>query len=133
MIPSVEAPRILVPQTKNDEVLLRLESADADSFVEPFAGCSGDVLTILEEYYEEHRLAQAYFSNLDPSRYTAEQVLEEFVAGNRALNEDGGIILDGGEGEGSDDASIIDEDATDGSASGDETTSEKHDESDHHK
>lgn len=103
MIPSLEAPRILVPQTKNDEVLLRLESADAESFVERVLG-GRETYYNLEEYYEEHRLAQAYFSNFDPANNDA---LEEFVTSSQAVTEDGGIILDGGASDTTGDASIV--------------------------
>ncbi len=107
MIPSLEAPRILVPQTKNDEVLLRLESADAESFVERVLG-GRETYYNLEEYYEEHRLAQAYFSNFDPANNDA---LEEFVTSSQAVTEDGGIILDGGASDTTGDASIVEDDS----------------------
>lgn len=106
MIPSLEAPRILVPQTKNDEVLLRLESADAESFVERVLS-GRETYYNLEEYYEEHRLAQAYFSNFDPANNDA---LEEFVTSSQAVTEDGGIILDGGASDTTGDASIVEDD-----------------------
>ena len=107
MIPSLEAPRILVPQTKNDEVLLRLESADAESFVERVLS-GRETYYNLEEYYEEHRLAQAYFSNFDPANNDA---LEEFVTSSQAVTEDGGIILDGGASDTTGDASIVEDDS----------------------
>lgn len=102
MVPSLEAPRILVPQTKNDEVLLRLESADAESFVER-TQVGRETYYNLEEYYEAHRLAQAYFSNLETAGYAPEEALEEFAAGKRELDEKGGIILDSGSEDSADD------------------------------
>lgn len=103
MVPSLEAPRILIPQTKNDEVLLRLESADAESFLER-SQTGRETYYNLEEYYEKHRLAQAYFSDYE-TEYAADP--KDLVANSYVVNEDGGIILDGNANDSAGDASAV--------------------------